>query len=206
MAAAMDNEQYVWKNGKQLRTGYTTGSCAAGAAKAAAYMLFSDSCLEQVSLLTPKGVLLYLEIREIRREKNYVICAVKKDAGDDPDVTHGVYVYAKVEKTTGTDTVIEGGTGVGRITRAGLEQGIGQPAINRVPRQMILAAVEEMRIKYQYDQGVIVTISIPEGIRLAERTFNPRLGIEGGISVLGTTGIVEPMSEKALVDTIAVEI
>lgn len=197
--------QYVWKNQKKLRTGYTTGSCAAGAAKAAAYMLLGGERLEQVRLETPKGITLYLEVLEICAGHNFVSCAIQKDSGDDPDVTNGVYVYAAVEKTAGEGITIKAGTGIGIVTRKGLEQSVGQPAINQVPRNMIREAVREVCCKYRYSKGITVTVSIPDGVRLAEKTFNPRLGIEGGISVLGTTGIVEPMSEKALIDTIYVE-
>lgn len=201
----MQNSQLVWKNQKQLRTGYTTGSCAAAAAKAAARMLLTGEEIRQVSLLTPKGVMLYLDIENIQFGKDSVSCAVQKDSGDDPDVTNGVYVFAEVKKIAGTEILLDGGEGVGRVTRKGLEQEIGAAAINKVPRQMIREAVEEQCRKYHYCGGMSVLISIPEGAALAGRTFNPRLGIEGGISVLGTTGIVEPMSEKALIDTIYIE-
>lgn len=195
----------VWKNQQNLRFGYTTGSCAAAAAKAATYMLLSGEMLTQVSLLTPKGICLYLDIEYITQEQDSVSCAVMKDSGDDPDITDGVYVYAKVRKISTNGLCLDGGQGVGRVTRKGLEQNIGQAAINSVPRKMILEAVEEMRTALEYTQGLEITISIPEGEALAAKTFNPRLGIVGGISVLGTSGIVEPMSEKALTDTIYLE-
>lgn len=195
----------VWKNQKALRTGYTTGSCSAAAAKAAAYMLLSKEPVCQVSLLTPKGIRLYLDVENIEMGKDDVSCAVRKDSGDDPDVTDGVLVYAKVGRCKGKALLLDGGQGVGRITRKGLEQNIGEAAINKVPRQMILEAVEEQRSTFAYEGGLSIVISIPEGEALAEKTFNPRLGIKGGISILGTTGIVEPMSEKALTDTIYLE-
>lgn len=195
----------VWKNQKRLRLGYTTGSCAAAAAKAAAYMLLSGQLLTQVSLHTPKGITLYLDVEYIEKDKDSVSCAIQKDSGDDPDITDGVYVYAKVIKCEGTSLLLDGGEGVGRVTKKGLEQDVGEAAINRVPRQMILNAVDEQRKQFGYEEGLEILISIPEGRRLAGRTFNPRLGIEGGISVLGTSGIVEPMSEKALTDTIYLE-
>lgn len=205
----MENRQVIWKNQKRLRTGYTTGSCAAAAAKAAAHMLFSGEEIRQVSLLTPSGICLYLEVERIRRTEDCVSCAVQKDSGDDPDVTNGVYVYAKVKKTDQQEAAgricLEGGPGVGVVTRKGLKQKIGEPAINEVPRRMIIEAVQKKMKKYGYPGNVSVEISIPEGIRLAEKTFNPRLGIEGGISVLGTSGIVEPMSEQALTETIFLE-
>ncbi len=197
--------ELVWKHQKKLRSGYTTGSCAAAAAKAAAYMLLSGQTLTQVSLLTPKGVKLYLDVEQIKKEKDSVTCAIQKDSGDDPDITDGVYVYAEVKFTEGTILQLDGGRGVGRITRKGLEQAVGQAAINKVPRLMIMEAVEEQRKKFNCHKGMGILISIPEGEVLAERTFNLRLGILGGISVLGTSGIVEPMSEKALTDTIYLE-
>ena len=190
---------------KRLRTGYTTGSCAAAAAKAAARMLLSGEEVRQVALMTPKQVMLYLDVEEISFGTESVRCAIRKDSGDDPDVTNGVLVYASVEKTAGDALVLDGGEGIGRVTKKGLQQEIGEAAINRVPRQMILQAVEEQREKYGYSGGLSIVISIPDGKRLAAKTFNPRLGIEGGISVLGTSGIVEPMSEKALIDTIYLE-
>lgn len=199
------NSQSVWHEQKKLRTGYTTGSCAAAAAKAAARMLLSGEEVRNVVLMTPKQVRLYLEVENISVGKDTVSCAVQKDSGDDPDVTNGIYVYASVTKILGKDVVLDGGEGVGRVTKKGLEQNIGEAAINRVPRQMILQAVEEQRREFGYTGGLSVIVSIPEGKRLASRTFNLRLGIEGGISILGTSGIVEPMSEKALTDTIFLE-
>lgn len=196
------NSKYVWKNQKRLRTGYTTGSCAAGAAKAAVQMLLGDEAVRQVRLHTPKGIELYLEVEKPARGLDWVSCAVRKDSGDDPDVTDGVYVYAKAEKTKESGVRLRGGEGVGIVTRKGLGLAVGEAAINPVPRKMIREAVESVCSSYGYQGGIAVVISIPEGAELAGRTFNPRLGIEGGISVLGTTGIVEPMSEQALIDTI----
>lgn len=195
----------ILKNQKELRFGYTTGSCAAAAAKAAAYMLLSGEVLTQVSLLTPKGVTLYLDIEYITRETDSVSCAVLKDSGDDPDITDGVYVYARVGRISGQALLLRGGKGVGTVTRKGLDQSIGEAAINRVPRQMILEAVNEQRAAFKDTQGLEICISIPNGEALAAKTFNPRLGIVGGLSVLGTSGIVVPMSEKALTDTIYLE-
>lgn len=201
----MEEQNMVWKNQKRLRTGYTTGSCAAAAAKAAAHMLLARETVTQISLLTPKGVRLYLDVEEIQYGAEEVCCAVRKDSGDDPDVTNGVLVYAKVSFAEGGGLWMDGGEGIGRVTKKGLEQAVGEAAINKVPRRMILEAVEEQRRKFHYEGGLRILISIPEGKALAEKTFNPRLGIAGGISVLGTSGIVEPMSEKALTDTIYLE-
>lgn len=198
-------EQYVFKDQKKLRCGYTTGSCAAAAAKAATAMLLSDGCVSEVSLHTPKGTVLQLQVLDIKRTKEQVSCAIQKDSGDDADVTNGILIYASVMRQQG-DITIEGGIGVGRVTKSGLDQPIGQAAINTVPRKMIREAVIEEIDTYGYEGGIQVMISIPEGVEIAKRTFNHRLGIEGGISVLGTSGIVEPMSEQALVDTIRTEI
>jgi len=200
------NNSEVWVEQKKMRTGYTTGSCAAAAAKAAVCMLLSGEVIQQVRLMTPKGVELDLEVEQIQRRQHGVRCAVRKDSGDDPDVTNGIYVYAEVRKEPEPGIYLDGGEGIGRITKKGLEQPVGAAAINRVPRQMIREAVKEECVRARYDGGLSVMISIPEGRKIAERTFNPRLGIEGGISVLGTSGIVEPMSEKALTDTIFLEL
>ena len=201
-----------------LQMGYTTGSCAAAAAKAAAEMLLSGEEIRQVRLLTPKGIELYLELEEIMRKMSEVSCAVRKYSGDDPDVTNGILVYATVQKVEKKSKInsensvdlsekinLDGGIGIGRVTKPGLEQKIGQAAINKVPRRMICEAVEEVCRKYEYTGNLQVCLSVPEGAVVAKKTFNPRLGIEGGISILGTTGIVEPMSEKALTDTIYLE-
>ena len=203
-------DYYVIRNQKKLRFGYTTGSCAAGAARGAAELLLGEDEIGEVELMTPKGILLHLELLDMKRDENAASCAVRKDAGDDPDTTNGILVYAKVEKfqirsDMEDRIVIDGGTGVGRVTKPGLSQKIGEAAINPVPRAMILQAVEEIADRYHYEGGLKVTISVPEGEKIARKTFNPRLGIVGGISILGTSGIVEPMSEKALIDSIRVE-
>ena len=200
--------KYVIKNNKKLALGYTTGSCAAAAAKAAAMMLFSKQTVEDVKLPTPKGILLHLEILDSEVCETYASCAVKKYSGDDPDVTNGTKVYAKVsfgEVLAERRVTIDGGIGVGRITKPGLEQKIGEAAINKIPRKMITESVLEIMEEYEFYGELLVEISIPEGVELARKTFNPRLGIEGGISVLGTSGIVEPMSEEALIASIRVE-
>lgn len=199
-------EKYVFKNNKKLRMGYTTGSCAAAAAKAAACMLLTGKAVPEVKLMTPKGIGLDLEVLEAEWTAEEASCAVRKDAGDDPDVTNGLKIYALVRKSEEPGVQIDGGEGVGRVTRPGLEQLVGAAAINKVPRQMIRENVEEICRKFGYEGGLSVTISIPGGEALAVKTFNPRLGIVGGISVLGTSGIVEPMSEEALIQTIRVDI
>lgn len=198
-------EEYIHQGGQKLRLGYTTGSCAALAAKAAALTLLGGEPAEISTLVTPYGLEVNVPVEQVDRGPGWVACAVRKDGGDDPDVTHGMLVFARVEKSGGPGVEIAGGEGVGRVTKPGLDQPVGGPAINRVPREMITAGAEAACREWGYKGGLLVTVSIPEGKRLAGKTFNPRLGIEGGLSVLGTSGIVRPMSERALVDTIRVE-
>ena len=199
-------DRYVTVDGKQMRLGYTTGSCAAAASKAAAYMLLTGRALETVKLLTPKGIPLELKLHEVAFDKAKAVCAVEKDGGDDPDVTTGALIYAEVTYADAPGVDIDGGVGVGRVTKPGLDQPVGNAAINSTPRRMIRENVEEVCRLMDYHGGLKVVISAPAGVELAKKTFNPRLGIQGGISILGTTGIVEPMSESALIETIRVEL
>ncbi|MCI5648849.1 MAG: cobalt-precorrin-5B (C(1))-methyltransferase CbiD [Fusicatenibacter sp.] len=196
---------YVMKGNRKLRCGYTTGSCAAGAARAAAFMLLSGKEIHEIQIRTPKGILLNLEILETKKDSDRVSCAIRKDAGDDPDVTDQALIFASVERIPGNAILVDGGTGVGRVTNPGLDQPVGEAAINRVPRKMIIENIEEIRRLLDEPGGLKVIISVPQGQELAKHTFNPRLGIEGGISILGTSGIVVPMSEEALISTIRVE-
>lgn len=208
-------DYYVIRDNKKLRFGYTTGSCAAAAAKGAAQMLLSGKEVRTVQLMTPKRILLTLSLLDTVIEKNAVTCAVKKDGGDDPDTTHGLLIYVKAEKQEFCDipetafadggVILDGGEGVGRVTKPGLSQRPGQAAINRVPRQMIFQEVQTVMKKYGYTGSLRITVFVPEGEERAKRTFNPRLGIVGGISILGTSGIVEPMSERALIESIRLE-
>ena len=198
-------EEYQFSQGKNLRCGYTTGSCATAAAKAAATMLLTGEPVATVRIDTPKGIMLNLEPLEIEVQDQYVSCAIRKDSGDDPDDTNGILVFAKVEKVAEPGVHIEGGVGVGRVTKPGLSCAVGGPAINPTPRRMITTEVTSVMEEAGYAGGLLVTISIPEGVEIAKKTFNPRLGIVGGLSVLGTSGIVEPMSEKALIETMYVE-
>lgn len=195
---------YIIKNNQKMRFGYTTGTCAAAAAKAAAQMLLSGEKTDFVVLTTPKGITLNLEVVDCVMSQAFVSCAIVKDAGDDPDVTDGIRIYARVERAE-TGFYLVGGAGVGRVTRPGLEQAVGEAAINRVPRQMITEALQETAAAYGWQGGLRATISVPEGAERAQKTFNPLLGIEGGISILGTSGIVEPMSETALLNSLRVE-
>ena len=135
-------EYFIIKNNQKMRFGYTTGSCAAGAAKAAAFMLLSGKEAKEIALLTPKGIRLNLEILHVHMEEGQVSCAVKKDGGDDPDMTSGLEIFAQVTKRAEKGIVIDGGPGVGRITRKGLEQPVGSAAINKVPRSMIQKELE----------------------------------------------------------------
>lgn len=198
-------EEYQFSQGKNLRCGYTTGSCATAAAKAAATMLLTGERVDSVRIDTPKGIVLSLEPLEVDQTADYVSCAIRKDSGDDPDDTNGILVFAKVEKVSEPGVHIEGGVGVGRVTKPGLACAVGGPAINPTPRRMITTEVASVMEQAGYNAGLRVTISIPEGVEIAKKTFNPRLGIVGGLSVLGTSGIVEPMSEKALIETMYVE-
>ncbi len=292
----MELNEYIEKGGRKLRLGYTTGSCAAAAAKAAAAMLLTGRSISQVSLQTPKGLRLILDLEDVRflygKDKagtpeavseedirflygkdrtetlppesdpaaslkegqgsgltesdsrvrgevefrpvntagpdedgrklhsaasgyaglSAVSCAVRKDSGDDPDITNQVLIYATAARSDTPGIRIDGGEGVGRVTKPGLDQPVGNAAINSTPRRMITEAVLEVFRSARKDRqdalppGLDITISVPEGRRLAEKTFNPKLGIEGGISILGTSGIVEPMSDQALLDTILVEV
>lgn len=191
-----------------MRYGFTTGSCAAAASKAAAYMLLSGRKKKKITIETPKGIPYTAEILAIRRGENEVSCAVRKDGGDDPDVTSGALIGAKVTygRADVFQIMIEGGRGVGRVTRPGLDQPVGNAAINHVPREMIIREVTQVCQLLDYKGTLEIEIFVPEGEELAAHTFNPRLGITGGISILGTSGIVEPMSSRALLDTIRVEL
>ena len=196
-------EEKKFHNSKLLRYGYTTGSCAAAAAKAAAQMLRTGQPVSQVRIVTPSGVPLTLDVLDPVLGEDSASCAIRKDGGDDPDATSGLLIYATVRPIP-QGIRIDGGPGVGRVTKPGLDQPVGAAAINHVPRQMIEAAVAEAL--QGASGGMEVIISVPGGEEVGKRTFNPHLGIVGGISILGTSGIVEPMSEQALVDTTRVEL
>jgi cobalt-precorrin-5B (C1)-methyltransferase len=205
-----DEAGYRLINGRRMCCGYTTGTCAAAAARAAAAMLLDgDGKPEEtrfVEIATPSGRRFRLCPEGISREDGAVSCAIRKDAGDDPDITDGVLVYARVEKSAGSEIVIEGGRGVGRVTKAGLDAPPGAAAINRIPLGMIRENLEIIRERYGYRGGLKVSVSIPGGEELARRTFNPDLGIVGGLSILGTSGIVEPMSDDGFIGAIQAEL
>lgn len=197
-------EKYIYNGKKKLRCGFTTGSCAAAAAKASAEMLLTGKKINKVNIMTPKGIMLEIDVRDIRIGNDCAVSAVVKDSGDDPDITNGISVYARVEKIP-LGTEIVGGEGIGTVTRNGLDCSVGESAINSVPRKMIEEAVNEISVKYGYGGGFKITLSIPGGQELALKTYNPRMGIKGGLSIIGTSGIVEPMSDKALIETIRME-
>ena len=185
-----------------LRDGFTTGACAAAAAKASVMTLLETAVRPaSVEIPFPSGERFSFPVEWIKRGEGYVEAAVRKDAGDDPDITQGVLVVARVERCAGQDIVFEAGEGVGRVTKRGLSVPPGEPAINPGPRNMIRAAIREV-----YGNGVRVTLSIPSGEELAKKTFNPRLGIVNGLSVLGTTGRVRPFSCQAIRCSVACEL
>lgn len=245
-------DTFVYKDHKKLRCGYTTGTCAALAAQGAVRFLLTGSWKETEEIMTPKGIPVCVPLEEKTSGADWAECAVRKDAGDDYDVTNGILVYARAEfvkdknfyqkvqmshlessesgaagekenpglrledgsrqekekpdqqNAESSETLIEidGGIGIGRVTKPGLDQPVGAAAINSVPRKMIRDAVYALLEEAGEFLPVSITISVPAGVEAAKKTFNPVLGIEGGISVLGTSGIVEPMSEEALVETI----
>lgn len=245
-------DTFVYKDHKKLRCGYTTGTCAALAAQGAVRFLLRGSWKETEEIMTPKGIPVCVPLEEKTSGADWAECAVRKDAGDDYDVTNGILVYARAEfvkdknfyqkvqmshlessesgaagekenpglrledgsqqekekpdqqNAESSETLIEidGGIGIGRVTKPGLDQPVGAAAINSVPRKMIRDAVYALLEEAGEFLPVSITISVPAGVEAAKKTFNPVLGIEGGISVLGTSGIVEPMSEEALVETI----
>lgn len=196
-------ERYVGQ--KKLRCGFTTGSAAAAAAHAAAWYLKTGEILEYVSLPTPKGIVIPVPVETIRREGASIVCGVRKDGGDDVDATDGLLIEVKLLPDPLVDGImITGGLGIGTVTKPGLEQPVGQAAINRVPRMMIETQIK--RVLGQDSLHLEVIVSVPEGVSAAKKTYNPYLGIVGGISILGTTGIVEPFSVEALIETISLDL
>lgn len=201
MSQAFDDP--VWHNGKALRKGYTTGSCATAAAKVAALMVLRQHIIHQVSIVTPSGVTLHLNVESPHIEGQQAIAAIRKDGGDDVDVTHGMLIFARVTLTEDDQIVLRGGEGVGTVTRKGIGLAVGEAAINRTPRQTIEAAVREV---IGPTRGAQVEIFAPEGEERAKKTYNGRLGILGGISIIGTTGIVTPMSEESWKRSLSLEL
>ncbi len=188
---------------KPLRSGWTTGACATAAAKAAWTGLCTGAIPERVAILLPKGQVPTFDIFDARIVDGWAEATVEKDAGDDPDVTHGAHITVRVERASaGAGVTFHAGAGVGTVTKPGLPIGVGEPAINPVPRRMIDEAIAEVSAAQGVSPDVRVTISVADGAALALKTWNPRLGIEGGISILGTTGIVRPFSCSAWIASI----
>ncbi len=195
-------ELYIDKDGEKLRCGYTTGSCATAAAKAAAIMVLEQKPITVVEIETPAGIDLNLSVNNIEIKDNFAIASITKDGGDDADSTDGMEIYAKVSLNDGKEINITGGVGIGKITKKGIYGEIGDYAINPVPKEMIEKELKKICSSCGFD----VEIFAPEGVEISKRTFNKNIGIEGGISIIGTTGIVNPMSEDAFIKTIYLEI
>ena len=199
------DREYVYFKGKKLRYGYTTGSSATAATKAALMYLLDDSKhdIPEVTIKLPSGNSLTISVNSLEKKENSVLASVIKDGGDDPDVTHGLEIYSKVSLRNDSKINIFGGTGVGKVTKKGLPVAPGNSAINPVPLKMIRETVEEMLPE---GFGADVEISVPKGEETAKKTLNAKLGIIGGISILGTTGIVKPMSEESWKASLAIEL
>ncbi|HBG4645861.1 TPA: cobalt-precorrin-5B (C(1))-methyltransferase CbiD [Clostridioides difficile] len=231
-------EEYVYIDGKKYRRGYTTGSCATGASKAAVYMLITKNRINTINIDTPKGIPLLLKVDNINISDTFVECSIKKDGGDDIDATHTMDIYARAEivakndKNKGYLTLkdidslstnseckselykfirVYGGTGIGVVTKKGLSVDIGKPAINPTPLKMINHEIRKLigdnfESILGNDKVLKITIFAPQGETVAKKTFNPRLGIVGGISIIGTTGIVEPMSDDGWKKSLSIEL
>lgn len=208
----MEFNNYIYTDGKKLRMGYTTGTCAALAAGGACEFLLTGNLPKTLRIMTPKGIEVVTEPADSSQTLDIAASvAVRKDAGDDYDVTQGMLVYATAYYTGAKDgkrVFIEGGEGVGKVTKPGLDQPVGNAAINSTPRTMIENQVLEVLENYDFAKnlGIRIVISVPDGEEIAKKTLNSSLGIEGGISIIGTSGIVEPMSKKAYSDSVRVEI
>lgn len=194
---------YIWHNGKKYRTGYTTGSCATAAAKVAALMILRQQPINNVSIVTPSGVNLNLTVQDSSIQADSAVAAIEKDGGDDVDATHGMLIYARVVLNGSGHIVINGGVGIGIVNRKGIGLPVGEAAINRTPRQTIEAAVRDVIGPHR---GAQITIFAPEGEERAKKTYNSRLGILGGISIIGTTGIVTPMSDESWKKSLSLEL
>ena len=231
-------EEYVYIDGKKYRRGYTTGSCATGASKAAVYMLITKNRINTINIDTPKGIPLLLKVDNINISDTFVECSIKKDGGDDIDATHTMDIYARAEivakndKNKGYLTLkdidslstnseckselykfirVYGGTGIGVVTKKGLSVDVGKPAINPTPLKMINHEIRKLIVDnfesiLGNDKVLKITIFAPQGETVAKKTFNPRLGIVGGISIIGTTGIVEPMSDDGWKKSLSIEL
>jgi cobalt-precorrin-5B (C1)-methyltransferase len=184
-----------------LRRGWTTGACATAATKAALLRLWGGAWPETVSITLPKGETPVFELAYMDAGEGYAEAGIIKDAGDDPDVTHGALIRARVERSAGGVT-FHAGVGVGVVTKAGLPIPVGEPAINPVPRALMDEVVAELASEFGQSPDIAITITVPNGAELAQKTWNPRLGIKGGLSILGTTGVVRPFSCAAWIASI----
>ncbi|CAG7634004.1 cobalt-precorrin-5B (C(1))-methyltransferase [Paenibacillus allorhizosphaerae] len=182
---------------KPLKHGFTTGACATAVTKGALTMLITQQSVSEAEVWLPAGFAHSFELLECEFTRDMAQCATIKNAGDDPDATHKAKIVATVCWTDGSGIELDGGVGVGRVTKPGLPVPVGEAAINPVPRKMITRAVEEVMAEFEIERGVKVVISVPDGEEMAKKTLNARLGIIGGISILGTRGIVVPFSTAA---------
>lgn len=185
-----------------MKEGFTTGTCATAAAKGALMALMTGEQPREIQVHLPVGRVIDIPVYCCSFEADHARCSVIKDAGDDPDVTHGAEIGCEIQLTTGEEIIFRRGEGVGLVTLAGLEIGVGEPAINPVPRKMIRDALTKLRHDYDLEAGIIVTVFVTDGKRIAKKTLNERVGIVEGISILGTTGIVKPYSSASYIASI----
>lgn len=205
MAVTPNNDSednFVYYNGRKLRKGFTTGTTATAATVAAIRSLLNQEPQETVTVHAANGKVAIFDVENTSFDKKTASCAIRKDGGDDQDATDGALIYATVNLRDDGEIHLDGGKGVGRVTKAGLANRPGTPAINPTPRRVIKAAA---RKELGAHQGADIVISVPDGERIAKLTYNPRLGIVGGISILGTSGVVTPMSESSWKHSISIE-
>ncbi|MBB1069514.1 cobalt-precorrin-5B (C(1))-methyltransferase [Limosilactobacillus sp. RRLNB_1_1] len=195
-------DNYVYYNGRKLRKGFTTGTTATAATVAAIRTLLNQEPQEAVTVHAANGKTAIFDVEQTDFDEQQASCAIKKDGGDDQDATDGALIFATVKLRDDNEIHLDGGKGVGRVTKEGLANKPGMPAINPTPRRVIKAAARE---EVGEDRGVDIVISVPEGEKIAKLTYNPRLGIVGGISILGTSGVVTPMSESSWKHSISIE-
>lgn len=195
-------EKKVKKDPSQMRHGYTTGACSTATTKAALIALITGEAQEQATIHLPVGRDATFTIEKCEIMENSVRAETIKDAGDDPDATHQALIVSTVSWMDTSGIILDGGVGVGRVTKPGLQVPVGEAAINPVPRKMIVSTVQQTLAEFQMDRGVKVVISVPDGEEIAKKTLNVRLGIIGGISILGTRGTVIPFSSSAYMASI----
>ena len=195
-------DNYVYYNGRKLRKGFTTGTTATAATVTAIRTLLNQEPQETVTVHAANGKIAIFDVEQTDFDEQQASCAIKKDGGDDQDATDGALIFATVKLRDDNEIHLDGGKGVGRVTKEGLANKPGMPAINPTPRRVIKAAARE---ELGEKRGINIVISVPEGERIAKLTYNPRLGIVGGISILGTSGVVTPMSESSWKHSISIE-